>query len=293
MQQRVVVNGAENPLGRRVSAELSSCGWAVTTGVKTGDSTALRAALSDAQALVNCAVGGTNAIAQAAPGLQIVHLGSMTVYGSAEGWIDESSPTRADLGDYAAAHIAAETALAAHPGAVILRLGVEYGPGCPAWTERVARWLLAGRLGDLGSQGDGICNLVFIDDLVAIVMQVLRTPGLGGQTFNVAQSSKPTWNEYFTQFAIALGAVPVRRISSRRLLLESKLLAVPLKVAELGANRSGIGRSRIPPAITPSLLQTCRQEDWLSGLKAEQTFSVSWTPLGAGLQSCADAIRHA
>lgn len=303
MQQRVVVNGAENHLGRRVLAGISNCGWALATAVNSGDSTALAAALSGAQAVVNCAVGSAGGIALAArtllevrplpADLQIIHLGSMTVYGSTEGWVDESSATRADLGDYAAAQLAAETTVATHPGTVILRLGVEYGPGCPAWTDRVARWLLAGRLGDLGTQGDGTCNLVFIDDLVAIVLRVLRMGGLGGQIFNVAQSCKPTWNEYFTQFAIALDAVPVRRISSRRLQVESKILAVPLKMAELGASWSGIGRNRIPPPITPSLLQTCRQEVWLSGLKGEQTFSVTWTPLGEGLQSCADAIRQA
>jgi hypothetical protein len=302
MQQRIVVNGAENFVGRRVLAAIANSGWGVGVGVNTGDSAALGTALSGAQAIANCITGGADVVAKAAKSLlggnplpadlQIVHLGSMAVYGSAEGWVDESTATRADLGEYAIAQLAAETVLATHPGTVILRLGVEYGPGCPAWTDRVARWLLAGRLGDLGPQGDGICNLVFIDDLLAIVLQALRMPGLRGQIFNVAQSSKPTWNEYLTEFAIALGATPVRRISSRRLRIESKFLAAPLKVAQLSARLAGIGDAHIPPPITPSLLQTCRQEIWLSGLKSEKTFSIGWTPLAAGLRSCVEARQR-
>jgi hypothetical protein len=301
MQHRVVVNGAENFLGRRVLAAIAKSGWAVGVGVNTGDSAALGAALPGAQAVANCIMGGADVIADAAKSLlrgnplpadlRIVHLGSMTVYGSTEGLVDETCASGTDLGEYAAAQLAAETVVAMHPGSVILRLGVEYGPGCPAWTERVARWLLARRLGDLGAQGDGVCNLIFVDDLLAVILQALRMPGLGGQIFNIAQSSKPTWNEYFSEFAIALGAVPVRRISTRRLRIESKVLAVPLKLAELGARLASLGDTRIPPPITPSVLQTCRQEIWLSGLKAEKTFAMSWTPLAAGLRSCVEARK--
>ena len=57
--------------------------------------------------------------------------------------------------------------------AVILRPTCVFGPGSTQWTTRIARLLKARRIGDLGSAGDGGCNLAFIDDVVAAVLAAL------------------------------------------------------------------------------------------------------------------------
>ena len=46
-------------------------------------------------------------------------------------------------------------AMAGGLDAAILRPALVYGRGSALWSERVARLLRAGRLGDLGAAGDG------------------------------------------------------------------------------------------------------------------------------------------
>jgi nucleoside-diphosphate-sugar epimerase len=285
---RILIVGADNFIGSRVMEALTAAGGA----------TPVVDELKDIQGIVNAAVGSpatiraqslkVEAIVRAScPQARLVHLSSMTVYGSLDGQVDETAALVADLGDYAAAQIEAERIVNALPNTVTLRLGCEYGPACPQWSGRIAQLLLAHRLGDLGAAGDGCCNLLFIDDLVDAVLAGLQTPAIQGETFNLAMPSPPTWNEYFTRFGIALHAVPIRRITSRRLAFESKLLAVPLKGWELVARMSGLARTAAIPAITPSLLKLCRQQISMNVAKAESRLNMRWTPLDEGMQRAA------
>jgi nucleoside-diphosphate-sugar epimerase len=214
---------------------------------------------------------------------KVVHLSSMTVYGSVTGLIDESCATRADLGPYSVAQARAEELAAKYSRAVILRSGVEYGPGCVTWSGRVARWLRAHRLGDLGEAGDGICNLIYIEDLLSVMVAALCEQAVMSGVFNVAAAHKPTWNEYFTQYALALGAIPVSRIGPRQLSLETRIAAPLLKVAEILAGRAGVGARLVPPPIPPSLLRTLTQEITLNVTRVENRFGARWTPLEEGL----------
>ena len=218
----------------------------------------------------------------------MVHLSSMTVYGTRIGEVVETAALRSDLGAYGAAQVTAESLAAHYQRSVILRPGCEYGPDCPQWSERIARLLCSHRLGDLGAAGDGVCNLLFVDDLVGAILKSLSAPGIDGACFNLAMPSPPTWNEYFTRFARALGAVPVSRIGARRLKIEARLAAPPLKLLEMMQRRLG---SAIPPAITPSLLNLCGQNITLLSGKAEEALELAWTPLHEGLQRAAAAFK--
>jgi nucleoside-diphosphate-sugar epimerase len=302
-KQRVLVIGGRNFIGSRVVSALDAGGWA-TAIVEDGPANLTRTSLAGIDALVNVTLGSPKSILAAARALcsaannaagavRIVHLSSMSVYGPVEGVVDESSALSLNLGGYAGAHIEAERIAAAHPQAVILRSGCEYGPQCPAWSERIARLLLAHRLGDLGNTGDGFCNVVYIDDLVTAALASLRLADRDVQVFNLAAPSPPTWNEYFVRFGVALGAVPIRRIGARRLKLEEKFLAPPLKAAELVARKFNIQAPFLPPAVTPSLLRTCRQEINLNSAKAQSALSMTWTPLDEGLRRAAAAFRAA
>jgi nucleoside-diphosphate-sugar epimerase len=302
MKQCVLVNGADNFIGRYLVAALRQRDSGKVLAVDTGDAAALRAALPEAQAVAHVVVGAAAAIARNSAMLyaairaltatpRVVHLSSMTVYGSQSGIVDERSATPADLGGYSVAQLQAERDAARHSNTVILRSGVEYGPDCPVWSERVVRYLRARRLGDLGAAGDGICNLVYIEDLRAAILAALTHPQGGTEIFNVAARDKPTWNEYFTRFALALGAVPVKRISQRRLRVESRLLAPPLKIAEICASRLGRAGLWLPPPLPASVIAVCSQEISLSVAKAEEKLAIKWTSLSAGLDSTAAYYR--
>ena len=301
---RVVIVGADGFLGRRVQQELQAADWATPSVGDVRNRQQLAAALAGSDAVVNAASGAPGRVRAAADALyslaedlpsrpRIVHLSSMTVYGSLEGDVDETAELRADLGEYSQAHLQAERRAARCANSVVLRPGCEYGPRCPDWSERIARLLAARRIGDLGAAGDGYCNLIYVDDLAGAILRALRAPGIEQQAFNLAMPAPPTWNEYFAAFAQALGAVPLVRISKRRLELETKLLAPPLRVAQIAARAARLPGSLTPAVFSPSLARSCRQEIRLDSRKAQRLLGANFTALPVGLARAAASINGA
>jgi nucleoside-diphosphate-sugar epimerase len=248
----------------------------------------LHNAMKGVQAVVNCMTGDADAIAANAAalftaadktGVHVVYLSSMAVYGSATGLIAEDAPLLGDVGPYSAAKVQAEEmALACRARVTVFRPGIIYGSGSPQWTERIAVLLKEHRIGDMGAAGDGCCNLVHVLDVVkAILAAVKQDDERGHHAFNLSMPDAPDWNGYFIAMAKAMGAVPVRRVTARRLKVETKLLAIPLKLGE-----KLLGKL-LPPAITPSLARAWRQDQRLNSAKATQTLSISWMSLSEGL----------
>ncbi len=308
--KRVLVLGGGEYIGGRVLLALADSDWArpITETANAAlarhhkiegiafdmtDPASLSLALRRVDAVVNCLSGQPKLIERVATALiptaarcdeppLIVHISSMSVYGAAVGDVLEDAPMQEGLGPYAQAKIQAERASGTYTRKVVLRPGCEYGPGGELWSRRVARWLFAHRLGDLGAGGDGYCNLVHIDDLVNAILLSLRLPAAVGQIFNLAMPDPPTWNEYFVSYAKALGAVPVKRISSRSLALEAKVFAVPLKALEIGTQKVGFG-SFLPQPIPPSFLALARQEIRLDSTRARSALGWTCKALNDGL----------
>lgn len=318
MKQRVVVLGAGGFIGRRIVSALAACDWATPvaaghsrpvgrpTGVETmmvdvTSAASLRPAFTGASAIVNCVAGNAATLVDGArvlfsvtasmqPPPRVVHLSTMSVYGSTTGLVDEAAALRGDLDVYSAAKTAAEQLSAGHPDVVHLRPGIVYGPESPLWSGLLGELLLARRLGDLGAAGAGVCNLVHVDDVAKAVLLTLRQPGIEGQAFNLSSPMAPTWNGYFQRYADALGAGPVRRISAARLAYELRLLGPLLKITELIAGRAGV---RTPPPIRPWLTALCRHDIRLNVARAERALGLQWTPLDRGLRETAVWFRAA
>jgi nucleoside-diphosphate-sugar epimerase len=297
MKQSILVLGANGFIGTAVVAGLASTHWATpilgvrraSTNRNAGidqrivDAThldSLLAAMQGVSGIVNCVAGDADTIVGAAkalfeaaarvsPAPRIVHLSTMSVYGSAVGLLDETAPLRGDLGPYSAAKVAAEEIGSAYPHTVILRPGCVFGPGSEQWSIRIARLLLGYRLGDLGAAGDGNCNLSPIADIVMAILRALQDPSLERRIYNLSMPDAPTWNEFLVKYATALRAVPVRRISRRRLRIETKLLAPPLKVAEIIARACKLNPRIVPYPIPPSLIRLMGQEIRLDTRRAE------------------------
>jgi 2-alkyl-3-oxoalkanoate reductase len=311
MKQGILVLGANGFIGKEVVAGLAATSWAspilaVRTPkpsrsdqleYRTVEATrveSVSAAMHGVSGIVNCVagdaatiVGSSKALIQAAEQMtsppRIIHLSTMSVYGSAVGLIEETAPLRGDLGPYSAAKVAAEATIAAYPRAVMFRPGCVFGPRSEQWSIRFARLLLAHRLGDLGAAGDGFCNLVDVGDVVSAILRALENPDTDRRVFNLSTPAAPTWNEFLINYGTALGAVPIRRISGRRLRIEGKLLAPPLKIAEILARACKLDATKLPPPIPPSLVRLMGQEIRLDTKRAQAELGLRFKDVGESL----------
>ncbi len=300
LDQRILILGAAGFIGQHMLEGLSRAGFAVIAGarrppaapapalewrgVDAGDAASLRAALAGVDAVVNCVaaepaamLAATRHLAAEAGARRIVHLSSMAVYGAATGQVDEDAPLTPE-GGYGQSKAESERLLLDHAKAggevVMLRPGCVHGPGSEGWTARPARLLRAGRLGDLGPGGDGICNLTAVEDLVAATAAALRLPVTPGLVFNISDPAPGDWNSYFLALAKAIGATPLRRIGGRQFRIE-KLAAYPLKVLEIAGRKAKL---RTPDAIPPALQRLFQQDITLDNRRADAVLGFARTP---------------
>jgi nucleoside-diphosphate-sugar epimerase len=317
---KILVLGGSGHIGKRLLETLASTPWDSPTGASRGFAAAtpsgvdwikldtcsvseLVSALRNFDAVVNCVAGDARSISQGTRALtdaarkagnpRIVHLSTMSVYGPVEGIARENAPLNPELGWYGRAKCEAEHCIAdyARKGgeAVVLRPGCVFGPNSELWVGRIARWLRAGRLGDLGMGGDGWSNLVHVDDVCQAVVRVLRMPVISRElpVFNLAAPDSPRWNRYFVDLALALQLTPVKRIRRHQLQLDSWLAGPPLKLAQMVGKRLQWRTSALPDYMPPGLMGLWAQHIRLDATQASQRLGIVWTTYAAGLQSSA------
>jgi nucleoside-diphosphate-sugar epimerase len=316
--KRILVLGGSGYVGSRLCAVLRQTRWATPVSassrkpvagmeslrVDIRDVVALTGALQGIDAVVNCVAGNARAISEGARLLaqacqvagcgHIVHLSSMAVYGPVEGRITEEVPLDPSLGWYGRAKCEAERHIVsfAQAGgtAVTLRPGCVWGPGSELWVGRIARFLRAGRVGDLGEAGDGWSNLVHVDDVCNAIVAALRSSRPSGQilTYNLSAPDSPRWNDYFVDLALAIGATPVKRISPRQLRLDAWLAGPPLKIAQAVLAKTGLPSHALPDPMPPGLLGLWERHLLLDARSAQRDLEIPWTPYAAALPQCAD-----
>ncbi len=86
---------------------------------------------------------------------------------------------------------------------VILRPGIVFGPRS-RWTGGLADELLSGQACFIGS-GDGICNSVYIDNLVHAIHLAATVADVDGHAFLVGDRETVTWREFYRPVVEALG----------------------------------------------------------------------------------------
>lgn len=308
--ERVLVLGGSGFIGRRiVDALRTRPGTSICVasrhpvthavdvervGADATDGVALTSALRDCTAVVNCVTGNASTIVQSAGTLaqclsrsgcrRLIHLSSMAVFGDIEGDVEDDAPLGGGEGWYAYAKRRAEeilAPLAAKMPLTLLRPGCVYGPGSPLWVTRFGHMLRQRRLGDLGAAGDGWSNLVHVDDVAKAVAASFAEKSDGIFVANLAAPDSPRWNEYLVSLALAIGAVPVRRVPDWQLSIDSRLLAVPLRLMERFAPCTAT------PALPPSLVRLFGQQRRLLSNRATHSLGVRWTPFPDGVESSA------
>jgi len=244
--RKVLVTGAGSFIGGRVVEMAYLSGFAkVISGLRRWSSAAriarfpvdiklcdvldpeqLAESMKGVDAVVHCAVGdrqvtveGTNNVLSAAYGVgvkRVVHMSTAEVYGNVRGEVDETFPCTSMKDEYGDAKIEAERICweyyAKGLPVLVLRPSIVYGPFGTQFTVRLAQRLCEGRLGDMKDSADGLCNLVYVDDLVYCIFRSIRSDRSVGQAFNVNGPDKVTWNDYFREFAATLGIQKLKEI---------------------------------------------------------------------------------
>jgi predicted dehydrogenase/nucleoside-diphosphate-sugar epimerase len=275
---RVLVTGAGGFVGGWVVESFLSANIGVRAGIRSWNS-ALRlarhpteivrcdvlkpqeidAAIEGCDAVVHCAVGneevstrGTENVMRAAEqrGVRrVVHLSSVAVYGKPEGTILETQSRQSRGNHYAHCKIRAEEVcesfMARGVPIVMLRPSVIYGPFSEAWTVSFGKRLVSGRWGTFGRHGEGICNLVYVTDVVQAVYRALTVGGIEGETYNVNGNELITWNEYFVRMNEALGRNPLRPLQIQRMIWRARVLSPMRNVARFALNRFGPAISKL------------------------------------------------
>jgi len=141
---------------------------------------------------------------------RLVYLSSASVHGQAPlpGTDEESPLSRRQPIEYNNAKVWAERrllSLRAHGPVelVILRPGIVTGPRS-IWQTRFAAELLAGTAYWL-DDGRGICNSLYVDNLVHAIHLALTAPGIDGKAFLLGDAETVTWADLYRPIAQALG----------------------------------------------------------------------------------------
>jgi nucleoside-diphosphate-sugar epimerase len=86
----------------------------------------------------------------------------------------------------------------------VVRPACTYGPGSNAWSVQPLRRVARNAPVLIGG-GNGMCNAVYIDNLVDLIMLVLKDDAALGHAFIGAEGRGVTWREFYGAYAQMLG----------------------------------------------------------------------------------------
>ncbi len=175
-------------------------------------------------------VEGTRHVLEAAAQAGVerfVHVSSIAVYGLfPQDGTDESFPYHPCGNAYCDTKIEAEKLALEYyrrrgVPLVVLRPGIVYGPRSRHWTIRIIELLKANRLFLLG-RADGICNHVYVDNVVDALYLAITNDAVLGEAFIITDGRATTWREFFGYYARMLGreTIPQLPAAPAKLLLQ-------------------------------------------------------------------------
>ncbi|OFW15505.1 MAG: hypothetical protein A3F70_12610 [Acidobacteria bacterium RIFCSPLOWO2_12_FULL_67_14] len=140
----------------------------------------------------------------------VVHVSTMAVYDRPfDGDFDETTRPAPRGDPYTDGKLDGER-LAVELGArwavpvVVVQPGVVYGPGAGVYGVDIIEELTNGGV-VLVDGGRGICNAVYIDDLVSGLLLAAQRRDVAGERFLLSGPEYPTWRDFFESFERLLG----------------------------------------------------------------------------------------
>lgn len=183
----------------------------------------------------NANVTGTKNIvlaAQSAGCKRFILVSSISVYGfNPKDGTDETFPYHPTSSLYSETKVESEkvvkTAMEKENfPAVIIRPGSVYGPRSGAWTLRPIKAIKDNKM-FLISGGEGLCNYIYIDNLIDAMFLAVKNDEVVGNDFIITDGKSAPWHEFFGYYGKMLG--------------HEKLKSLPFPIAYLAALAMEIG----------------------------------------------------
>jgi nucleoside-diphosphate-sugar epimerase len=144
---------------------------------------------------------------------RLVHVSTFSVYEPfPNGPLTEESPDGDRSKEYVDTKLALEEIIVAavrdrRVAATIVQPTIVYGPFSIPWTIGPAESLIFGEV-ILPDREEGLCNAIYIDDLVDGLILAAGSPAAVGERFIMSGPEPVTWVTFFTEIARSLGTNP-------------------------------------------------------------------------------------
>jgi nucleoside-diphosphate-sugar epimerase len=204
------------------------------------DKTSIEDAMEGCDTVFHCAYGNTNdsvlnnrineegttnicEIALKKGIKKLIYISSVAVYGrNPPSVVSEETPTVFSDDEYSNSKIRAEKIcfnfIDTGLSVIIIRPTIVFGPFSPIWTIGVIQRILVGGWENVKGM-EGLCNPVYIDDLVDSLFLCINLDRAVSQIFIISGDKPITWNQYFSAYMKLTGLPTPKEISenTRRL----------------------------------------------------------------------------
>lgn len=214
------------------------------------DSAALETAIEGSEVVIHCAydpsslranIDGIRILADIClrHNIRLVHVSSISVYEPLkDGDLDEHAEATPGGIPYADNKIEIEEEVFQYVRerglqAVVLQPTIVYGPFGKPWTLNPIKKLLSGTV-VLPDQGEGLCNLVYVDDVCNALIGAAGMDGVIGERFLISGSEPVSWKQFFQAYETILGVKSVSYMPGNQIeqMLRNPISNLKLLVAD-------------------------------------------------------------
>jgi nucleoside-diphosphate-sugar epimerase len=210
-------------------------------------------------------LGGTRILAEAflkQGGRRFVHVSSMSAYGDpCDGELSEQSPQRPTGEPYSATKQKIERLLlnlhrTRGLAVTILQPAIVYGPYGSIWTTPLLEQVRSMRV-VLPKGGRGLCNAVYVDDVVCALILAADCDAAVGESFLVSGASPITWREFYGAYEKMLGRTAVVDLDEAQLRIAESVRGRPRHSSPVGWLLAGV-RRLLPGPVKATLKRGLR-----------------------------------